>query len=392
MDEAAPPALRTIVKWRGDSMVCPQAFGGDIYAGCSVGCWYCFCRELEAKWNRGKPWWHPNLVRPSRYEDWVHLFETHQTARSWEAECMRHRLPFNMGSKAETFCLEDQDYRLVERVLGLFHKYKYPIIFETKTHLAGLRRYREIIKELDAAVIVAQTGGSMTLAYRLEPGAPNPMLRWEFVQQMNEEGIWTAVRWEPILMSINSSVDVLEDFAKKAKKFRARHVSFFNYRTSDAKQALDNFEANGFDLGKVVEANDGPKWIETGRLFFKMLRDLGVPTSSPDFVNFPFDSSCESCCGVDDLFPGHIYQLTFQHACRLIKERGRVSWGDMEAVPLKHPESYARMKRIWNGERNEGYYTMRDARGVVVLGKDGDGQNIYGRDGSEERPKTRTFF
>lgn len=31
----------SIVGFRGDSLVCPQAFGGDIYGGCSTGCVFC---------------------------------------------------------------------------------------------------------------------------------------------------------------------------------------------------------------------------------------------------------------------------------------------------------------------------------------------------------------
>jgi intein/homing endonuclease len=33
--------FKSIVGWRGDSLCCPQAFGGDIFAGCSMGCWWC---------------------------------------------------------------------------------------------------------------------------------------------------------------------------------------------------------------------------------------------------------------------------------------------------------------------------------------------------------------
>ena len=382
--------FRTISGWRGDSLVCPQAFGGDIFAGCSMGCWFCFCREMEQTfYNKYYTGWNRHIVRPCDPDDYKRLFDrafgSDKDTQDWKIKCLRQGLPFNMGSKAETFAVEDFEFDVVAKVLELFREYKVPVIFETKSHYIGLQRYLDIIKDLNCAVIVAIMGGSDTLNYKLEPGAPPASMRWNLVKELNRRNIWTGVRWEPIMYGINSRDSILEDFAKKAKENKAKHVSLYNYRTSNWKIAKQNFEKRGWNYVKMLEGNLDENWRPIGKKFFKYLQEEGVRASSPDFVNFPFDNSCESCCGVDGLFEP--YEFTFQHACRLIKENGFVSWDDMESITFREQEAYERMKKVWNGGGQ--YYSLADSPEIVVLDVDSSGRNIYGKkSGNDHRRKT----
>lgn len=382
--------FRTISGWRGDSLVCPQAFGGDIFAGCSMGCWFCFCREMEQVfYNKYYQGWNSHIVRPCDPDDYKKLFDrafgNDKETDDWKIKCLRQGLPFNMGSKAETFAVEDFEFDVVVKVLELFREYKVPVIFETKSHYIGLQRYLDIIKDLNCAVIVAIMGGSDTLNYKLEPGAPPATMRWNLVKELNRRNIWTGVRWEPIMYGINSRDSILSDFATKAKENKAKHVSLYNYRTSNWKIAKKQFEKRGWNYVKMLEGNLDENWRPIGKKFFEYLQNEGVRASSPDFVNFPFDNSCESCCGVDELFKP--YEFTFQHACRLIKEKGFVCWDDMENVTFREPEAYERMKKVWNGGGQ--YYSLADSPEIVVLDVDSSGRNIYGKkSGNDHRRKT----
>ena len=393
--------FRSIAGWRGDSLCCPQAFGGDIFSGCSTGCWWCFCREMEEElYNKYYEGWSRDLVRPCNPDDYRKLFDrafgSDKEFSDWNVKCLRYGLPFNMGSKAETFCVEDRQDKVVVPVLELFKEYKVPIIFETKSHYIGMRHYLDIVKELNCAVIVAIMGGSDTLNYKLEPGAPTASARWYLVEQLNKLGIWTGVRWEPILAGINSSDEVFESYIKQAVKSGAKHISFYNYRTSNSNIALREFLAHGYskkEYGKLLMANLDKDyyrkgyigkvekvketWPSVGRRFLNIAHRYPIKVSTPDFVNFPFDSDCESCCGVDSKFKS--YQFTFQHACQLIKQKGQVSWQDMEEVEFRELEAYERAKQGWNGKGQ--YYTLRDSSHIVVMGKDKDGMNIYGGGG-----------
>jgi DNA repair photolyase len=383
----------SIAGFRGDSLVCPQAFGGDIFAGCSMGCWWCFCREMEEQlYNRYYTGWSRELVRPCSVKDYEILFErafgTDKPSTNWIIQCLRYGLPFNMGSKAETFCIEDRKFDVVAPVLELFKKYKIPLIIETKSHYIGLKKYLSILQGMRVAVIVAIMGGSDTLNFKLEPGAPHASMRWKLVEELNERGIWTAVRWEPILIGINSGEEIFCQYAQQAVKAKAKHISFYNYRTSNAQIAQKEFEKRGYNYIKLLENNLDENWRPIGKRFFEIMREYNIPTSSPDFVNFPFDSDCESCCGVDVLFKP--YEFTFQHACTIIENKGFVCWADMEEVSFKNPDAYERMKSVWNGKGQ--YYSLADSPEIFVLEKDKNGMNIYGRKSSSQKKKEGLVF
>ena len=385
--------FKSIAGWRGDSLVCPQALGGDVFAGCSMGCWWCFCREMEEQlYNRYYDGWSRDLVRPCSVDDYKSLFDrafgSNKPSSDWIVKCLRYGLPFNMGSKAETFCREDQKSEVVVPILELFKDYKVPIIIETKSHYIGLKRYMDILKDMNVAVIVAIMGGSDTLNFKLEPGAPHASMRWALVEELNKRKIWTAVRWEPILIGINSKEEMLEDYADMMIRSGAKHLSFYNYRTSNVRIAQKEFESRGYNYIKLLENNLDENWKPVGKKFFDILKDKGIKASSPDFVNFPFDSYYESCCGVDELFKP--YEFTFQHACTLIESKGSVSWDDMEAIEFREDKAYERMKSVWNGGGQ--YYSLRDSSEIVVLDRDNNSRNIYGRNQKSISEKKGLLF
>jgi hypothetical protein len=328
--------------------------------------------ELYQKYYDG---WYWNLVREANPDDFKKLFDrafgSDSKTNDWYIKCLRHGLPFNMGSKSDMFLYPNSP--LAIRVLELFREYKVPVIFETKSVFAGLRSYLDIIKDLHCAVIVSVMGGSDTLNYRLEPGAPVASSRWQFVGEMNRLGIWTAVRWEPIMPTINASDEDLEGFAKNAKKYKARHVSLYHYRSSDYYGAAERFKAAGFDYVKMLEASLDEKWKPVGQKLFDYLRQEDIPASSPDFVNFPFRSDCLSCCGTDELFKPYLFN--FQYALSLIRKKGFVEWEDMENVGFIEMEAYRRMKDCWNG--GGGIYNLTDVTGIHPVDKDEHGMNIY---------------
>lgn len=383
----------SIAGWRGDSLCCPQAFGGDIFSGCSLNCWFCFCREMESEmYQKYYDGWSPDLVRIASPDSFKELFDkafaTDKKSTDWMIQCLRYGLPFNMGSKAETFAYPNE--KNVIAILNLFREYRVPVIFETKTIYAGLDSYLDVIKDLKAAVIVSIMGGSDTLNYVLEPNAPPASTRWQLVEHLNRLGIWCGVRWEPLLPTINTNDEQLEKYAQQAQKSGARHVSLYHYRSSNFKHAKEEFEKRGFNFIKMLEHSTDEFWKPIGLKFFSLLKKHNVPASSPDFVNFPLINDRISCCGTDEIFKP--YKFNFQYALHLIKTKGKVSWSDMEEVEFKEPKSYERMKSIWNG--GGGYFNLKDCSDLRVLDVDTKGKNIYGakNPNSESIIDTETHF
>jgi DNA repair photolyase len=379
----------SITGWRGDSLCCPQAFGGDIFSGCSLNCFFCFCREMEQElFEKYYTGWSRDLVREADPELYKKLFDrafgSDKETNDWGIKCLRYGLPFNMGSKSETFQFANNN--TVIKILELFREYKVPVIFETKSTYVGLQKYIDIIKDLNAAVIISIMGGSDTLNYKLEKYCPPASMRWLFVEELNKKGIWTGVRWEPIMPTINGSDKDLENYAKNAAKYNARHVSLYSYRSSNYYTAKEEFEKRNFNYIKMLEKSTDEEFRPIGNKFFDFLNKYDVPASSPDFVNFPFRSDRLSCCGTDELFKPYLF--TFQYALKLIKDKGKVQWEDMENIEFKEPEAYKRMKLNWNGKGQ--YYNLNDCFGVIPIDKDKNGMNIYAAENGTNQPTTFT--
>jgi DNA repair photolyase len=375
-----PEKFGAITGWRGDSLACPQAFGGDIFQGCSMGCWFCFCRELENRtYSKVYRNWKPGTVRTSDPDDFRKLFDralgSDKPSTDWTIRCLREGVPFNMGSKAETFCYEDFRFNSVVPVLEVFRNYHYPIILETKSHFVGLKQYLDLIKEMNVAVIMAMMGGSGELISKLEPGVAPSSSRWQLVKQLNELGVWTGVRWEPVLIGINSTDNDFENFAKWCARSHAKHASVYNYRSSDTKAALMEFETRGFDYIKLLQRNE-TEWPERGKKLVQYLKQYKVPVSSPDFVNLGFENDCVSCCGLDQKF-GLKYKLSWMYAVKLIKQNGSVHFSELADLTFKHPEHFEVMRESWNGSNK--IWTLKDSPEIEVQGYDKAGFAIYGR-------------
>ena len=260
----------------------------------------------------------------------------------------------------------------------------------------------DILKDCKVAVIVAIMGGSDTLNYKLEPNVPNASMRWALVKELNKAGIWTGVRWEPIMAGINDKEEVFDDFLHMAQRTGCRHVSFYNYRTSNAWIGKEEFEKRGYNYVKMLEGNLDENWRPKGKTFVEIAKKYGVKVSSPDFVNFPFDNACESCCGTDGLFVP--YEFTFQHACKIILQKGSVCWDDMEEIDFRNPEAYERMKECWNGgkvrvettghtslEGERRLYSLKDSSEIILTGKDKRGYYIYKRREEGDKPFDPTY-
>ena len=72
-------------------------------------------------------------------------------------------------------------------------------------------------------------------------------------------------------------------------------------------------------------------------------------------------------------------------------EKGSVCWDDMEEITFREPDAYERMKEVWNGKGQ--YFSLNDSPEIVVLDKDKNGMNIYGRaTGVEEKELKGLLF
>jgi hypothetical protein len=109
--------------------------------------------------------------------------------------------------------------------------------------------------------------------------------------------------------------------------------------------------------------------------FIDSIHNVGIKCSTPDWVNFGMTNDSEGCCGLTQF---GIHKFTFQHACKLLKENGKVSFKEIKQFNIFGEDYENKFKDIWNN-KDKIYYNLSDIDGISSIGIDGDGNSIYGR-------------
>jgi len=373
---------------RGDQHVCPQALGGDSYHGCSTNCTFCFCRELESTMMPAYfDNWTPDTIRPADlkyYEKMLALAYSEKQTKNKIALGLRKGIAFGLGVRSEPFMLPiERKEKITLNILKLFKDYDHPVLLLVKSNLPSKSPHYDVISEMNVATVISIIAGSPKKIKRLEPRAPTSSERWKAIQMLNENGLWAAVKFEPVLPTINDSEEELRDYATEALDSHCKHITFYNYHCSRRPMAKARFEKAGFDYEKMWKANKDEAWKPNAKRILKLFKSYKIPTSTADWVNFPFESECESCCGIDLIWPNGFNKFTFRHACSVLKEKGEVRWKDMiEAEPVLYDQNdFNMMKRLWN-DVDEKMYGMRDLYDdyyIDAVGEDDDGMVIWKR-------------
>ena len=383
-----PEKFKTPMFIRGDQHVCPQALGGDSYHGCSIDCTFCFCRELESTLMPAYyDGWSPNLIRPADlkyYKKMLALAYSEKQTKNKVALGLRMGIAFGLGVRSEPFMLPiEREQRITLEILNLFKDYEHPVLLLVKSHLPAQEPYFSVLSEMKVATVMSIIAGDVKLIRKLEPKAPSSKQRWAAVKTLNDSGLWAGVKHEPTLPTINDSEQELRAYALEAVDSQCKHITFYNYHCSRPTMARARFEKVGLNWKKMMKANDDEPWKSNAKRILDLFKGYGVPTSTADWVNFPYDSDCESCCGLDLIFPNGFSKFTFRHACQVLKDKGKVEWADMtRAAPaLYNQADFELMQSLWF-EVNEKMYGMRDLYDnyyIDLAGEDDEGLPIWKR-------------
>jgi len=288
-------------------------------------------------------------------------------------KALRYGLPVIVGRKCEPFCESEKYFKATLKVMGLLKEYDVPTVVETKCE-PFLQEHIDQLSELDAGVNVTITPGDDSLASQL--GEPTSYSnRLEFAKELKEIGLWVGITGEPIISGVNDSHTFLVAWTQDCANLKPSHVNFGDLRVSNLSGMSKRMDDAGFDLAKIFEQKRNT-WIQTGETIFDLLHQHNLLVTTPDWVNFAVKNDIESCCG----FMGvkfKFHPFTFQHAVGEIKRNGKVTFSEiLKGNPFgeKYVEKF---RDIWNGKG--GYFNLSDVKGVSRLGKDGDGNVIYGK-------------
>ncbi len=196
------------------------------YAGCSMGCIYCYIRGSKYGGDHG--------VNVSAKYNAVPILKKQLKNRILKNE----RGFIVLGSAADPYPTVEQDLKLTREILGLIKRYKFPLHICTKSTM--IMRDMDILRgikedailpsklegRLESGLIVSFSFSTLKkeISSILEPGAPSPMARLETMKKCSEAGFKTGIVNMPVLPYISDSEEDLEAMVCAAKNYGAHYL------------------------------------------------------------------------------------------------------------------------------------------------------------------------
>lgn len=176
---------------------CLYSFEIDTYGrGCIHECVYCYAKAeltVHGYWNNPIP--VPvdlNEIRKVFYT----VFETEKSSK-WR-EILEKRIPLRIGSMSDSFMWSDQKYKVTQELLKILKHYNYPYVIFTRSDLVAHDEYIKLIDPNIGAVQFSMSSINDDMIKKIEPGAPSAKRRLKALKKLNENGIWTTVRMNPL--------------------------------------------------------------------------------------------------------------------------------------------------------------------------------------------------
>ncbi|MBX3018775.1 MAG: radical SAM protein [Bdellovibrionaceae bacterium] len=176
---------------------CLYAFEVDTYGrGCSHNCTYCYAKAeltVHGYWNNPIP--VPidiNEVRKIFYT----VFETDKKSK-WR-NVMESKIPLRVGCMSDSFMWMDAKYKVTQEFLKILNHYEYPYTIITRSDLVAHDDYIKLLRKDLCSVQFSIASTNDELNRKIEPGAPSAKRRLKALEKLNQAGLWTAVRINPM--------------------------------------------------------------------------------------------------------------------------------------------------------------------------------------------------
>ena len=197
------------------------------YAGCSIGCIYCYTQGSKYGGNHG--------FKVAAKSNAVPILKKQLK------NCIRRneRGFIVLGSAADPYPVLEKDLKLTREILGIVKRYRFPIHVLTKSTLIlrdidvlkdinDIAVIPEDLEKLDNGVIISFSFSTLDekLAKIIEPGAPSPIERLEAMKQVSDSGFKTGVVNMPTLPFLSDSEEEIEAMVKAARKYGAHYVLY----------------------------------------------------------------------------------------------------------------------------------------------------------------------
>lgn len=176
---------------------CLYAFEIDTYGrGCVHNCAYCYAKAqltVHGYWNNPIP--VPVDLNEIRKAFYI-TFET-EKKHKWR-EVLEKRIPLRIGSMSDSFMWMDQKIKITQELLKILKFYNYPYVIFTRSDLVATDEYIQLLDPKLGTVQFSMASTNDKMNRLIEPGAPSAKRRLTALQKLNQSGIWTTVRINPL--------------------------------------------------------------------------------------------------------------------------------------------------------------------------------------------------
>ena len=198
-------------------------YSASPYTGCEYGCTYCFARE--AKYNPYKTKNQSTLIPMTTQDE----FSEHIKIKQNAPELLSKQLSKKPKDLIDLDSHQPVDtrYEYARGMLEVCYNLGFPVFVNEKSPL--LLRDIDILKKISKATYL-NVGWSIigtendTVKAAFEPKSPPFEARFEAMQRLSEQGIFTGTIFMPILPFICDTEDHIEKVVKKTRESGGKYV------------------------------------------------------------------------------------------------------------------------------------------------------------------------
>ena len=402
-----PEEYKSILEISCRAPQCPYPLNMDVWeAGVCFGCIYCYAiyakSSLYAAWFDGNPWKARHVFKSTLKEKLKESFEyrirPNERASSRDSKwcgatgslnsirkAVSQRIPVHLGVNSDDFIQLEKKKGISKMAMEYFLDHDYPIYITTKGTMLRDPEYLNLLEKFDTGRIAVQVSiihNDDEIAKKIEPLAPSSTERWEMIETLNQCGIPSGPRMEPLMAYINADDDHLEEYANHCNDYGVKYVTLDSYSYFiRSPEVIKAFTDKGFDFVRMLWATSEFQVLGSYLLDKAMfyLKQHGIKCGTFNFSSIPYCDT-EVCCCFDDWFKDSGYnKYNLWSATREIVKQGRLSLTEFDeqfyGMELS-PNILTRVKQVWNQKKSDPW-SPDWCEGVYIDGIDENNNIIY---------------
>ena len=183
----------------------------NLYRGCNHGCIYCDSRSLKYRVE--------NFDQVRIKKDCISILES-------ELSKKRRKGVVGIGAMSDSYNPYEKKYEITRQALELLYKYNFGISLETKSDLIlrDIDILNKINKNSDCIIKFTITTSDDNITKKIEPFASSSSKRFEAVEKLSIEGVFSGVLMTPILPFINDNEENILNIIEKTKNAGAKFI------------------------------------------------------------------------------------------------------------------------------------------------------------------------